>query len=230
MSSGRRLNIKTLPYLCRDFHNKDSTVSLPSYHDNRNPYTRKDDVYIETGPGSLSVRPSTLQGSSRTFGLAHTIVKVLDGTQLSTHRRGLSNWLLSNTLSLLHLRFNDCHSRTKIINHRWDFQTCFPPKKSVSTLMDWVLFKFELNSWQGVIMQWNLCRTTIDMFGRLRRSLVVRKRDTSHGIWITVQCNGGIWVHVWEDFCGFVRQGLPFKRKYQLNIFRAALYQHLTSF
>ena len=47
------LIMKVLSYQYRDSHYKDKTVSQHSYLHNGNPHTRKDHVYIETGPGSI---------------------------------------------------------------------------------------------------------------------------------------------------------------------------------
>ena len=46
---GDRINIK-LSYQYRDLHHKDTTLSRPSYRYNGKSHTRKDCIYIETGP------------------------------------------------------------------------------------------------------------------------------------------------------------------------------------
>ena len=49
-TTGGRLNIKMPSYQYRDSHDKDKTVSRPSYLYHKNHHTWKDDLYIEAEP------------------------------------------------------------------------------------------------------------------------------------------------------------------------------------
>ena len=51
--SGGRLNMNTYSNQYGNSHYKDKTVSRPSYRDNGNIHTRKDLIYLETGPSSI---------------------------------------------------------------------------------------------------------------------------------------------------------------------------------